>query len=43
MAAQKDISGYLMKYYNQQRPHTFNRGLTPLAAEEILNKVSGII
>ena len=43
MAAQKDISGYLMKYYNQQRPHTFNRGLTPLAAEETLNKVSGII
>ena len=43
MAAQNDISGYLMKYYNQHRPHTFNRGLTPLAAEEILNKVSGII
>lgn len=42
LAARKDIGIYLMQYYNQQRPHTFNGGLAPVAAEEKLNKVSGI-
>jgi len=41
-AARKDISSYLMGYYNQQRPHAFNGGLAPAAAEEKLKNVSGI-
>ena len=41
-AARRDISSYLMGYYNQQRPHAFNRGLAPVAAEEKLKNVSGI-
>lgn len=33
---------YLVVYYNQKRPHTFNGGLTPAIAEEKLKTVSGI-
>ena len=40
--AKKDIGRYLMDYYNQQRPHTFNDGLTPVEAEEKLKILSGI-
>ena len=39
--ATKDISYYLMSYYNQQRPHSYNGGLTPVQAEKRLNKLSG--
>ena len=39
--ATKDISYYLMTYYNQQRPHSYNGGLTPVQAEKRLNKLSG--
>jgi len=31
--AKRDISYYLMNYYNWQRPHTFNNGLAPAKAE----------
>ena len=41
-AARKDISSYLMGYYNQYRPHTFNNGLATVVAEEKLKNVSGI-
>jgi putative transposase len=41
-AARKDIGRYLMGYYNQQRPHRHNDGLSPVKAEEKLNVVSGI-
>jgi putative transposase len=37
----KDIGYYLMSYYNQQRPHSYNGGLTPVQAEKRLNKLSG--
>jgi putative transposase len=40
--AQKDVGGYLMDYYNRQRPHTFNGGIPPVAAEENLKILSGI-
>ncbi len=39
--AQRDISYYLMSYYNQQRPHRHNAGFTPDYAEKRLNKLSG--
>lgn len=39
--ATKDIGYYLMSYYNQQRPHSYNGGLTPSQAEKRLNKLSG--
>lgn len=39
--ALKDIGLYLMDYYNQRRPHSYNSGLTPTAAEQQLNKLSG--
>lgn len=39
--ATKDIGYYLMSYYNQQRPHSYNGGLTPVQAEKRLNKLSG--
>ena len=32
--AKADISGYLMGYYNYQRPHSFNQGLAPAIAEK---------
>lgn len=40
--AQQDIGRFLMQRYNWQRPHQFNSGLAPAAAEERLNAVSGI-
>ena len=40
--AKKDIGSYLMSYYNRQRPHTFNKGMAPVVAEEKLNLLSGI-
>lgn len=40
--ATKDVSYYLMSYYNKQRPHSYNGGLTPEMAEKRLNKLSGI-
>ncbi|MGP8292533.1 IS3 family transposase, partial [Vreelandella zhanjiangensis] len=40
--ARKDVSGYLMGYYNQQRPHSFNDGMPPVVAEENLKLLSGI-
>ncbi len=40
--AKKDVGGYLMDYYNRQRPHTFNDGISPVAAEESLKTLSGI-
>lgn len=39
--AQKDVGLYLMSYYNDYRPHGHNRGLSPSAAEEKLNLLSG--
>ena len=39
--ARKDIGQYLMDYYNHRRPHTANDGMTPVAAEEKLNLLSG--
>jgi putative transposase len=41
LAAQKDIGVYLMAYYNWQRPHTFNGGLSPAMKEKQLNLLSG--
>jgi len=40
--AKLDISSYLMGYYNYQRPHSFNHGLTPAIAEEKPYSVSNI-
>ncbi len=40
--AKIDISRYLMGFYNQQRPHAANGGISPHAAEEKLKTVSGI-
>jgi len=40
--AQRDIAHYLLHWYNWQRPHQFNNGLAPAAAEEKLKKVSGM-
>ncbi|WP_155483634.1 integrase core domain-containing protein, partial [Vibrio campbellii] len=43
--AKKDISYYLMDYYNRQRPHRphqANDGLSPVNAESRLKSVSGI-
>ncbi|MGP9533270.1 MULTISPECIES: IS3 family transposase [Halomonas] len=40
--ARQDIGDYLMGYYNRQRPHAFNDGVSPVAAEEKLNVLSGI-
>lgn len=39
--ARKDISHYLMDYYNRQRPHQHNAGLSPAKAEEQLKLLSG--
>ncbi len=39
--AHKDIGYYLTDYYNWQRPHQFNDGLSPAKAEEKLNSLSG--
>ena len=32
--AKSDIGAFLMGYYNNQRPHSYNRGLPPAMAEE---------
>jgi putative transposase len=40
--AKKEINHYLMSYYNRQRPHQANDGLSPVNAESWLNPVSGI-
>ncbi|MGB1092963.1 MAG: IS3 family transposase, partial [Oceanobacter sp.] len=39
--AMKDISYYLMNYYNEQRPHRLNGGLTPAMKEKQPKKLSG--
>jgi putative transposase len=40
--AKRDISYYLMTYYNWERPHRYSDGLAPAIAEEKLNPLSGI-
>jgi len=40
--AVRDISYYLMDYYNWQRPHQFNDGVPPAKAENLFNSLSGI-
>ena len=40
--AKMDIGLYLMNYYNQIRPHQFNGGISPEAAENKLKTVSSI-
>ncbi|MBV2129708.1 IS3 family transposase [Arsukibacterium indicum] len=40
--AQRDISFYLMDYYNWSRPHQFNNGVPPAKAEDLSNLLSGI-
>jgi putative transposase len=40
--AEKDISYYLMNYYNWRRPHSHNQMVAPAIAEEKLNLLSGI-
>ncbi|MFB2958446.1 IS3 family transposase, partial [Aeromonas jandaei] len=40
-AAKRDISYYLMDYYNWQRPHQHNDGMPPAKAEDRPNQVSG--
>lgn len=40
--AMRDVSYYLMDYYNWQRPHQFNDGLPPAKAENLSKPVSGI-
>ncbi len=40
--ARKDIGAYLMGYYNRVRPHKWNGGLSPVAAEEKLKSVSEV-
>ena len=39
--AKRDISYYLMDYYNWRRPHQHNDGIAPAKAEDRPNKVSG--
>lgn len=38
----RDISFYLMDYYNWRRPHQYNNGMPPAKAEEQPNLLSGI-
>lgn len=40
--AKKDISYYLMDYYNWRRPHQFNDGVPPAIAEDPSKTMSGI-
>ena len=40
--AAKDISFYLMDYYNWRRPHAFNDGVAPAKAENLSKPLSGI-
>lgn len=37
----KDVSYYLMTYYNEQRSHRHNGGLTPVMKEKEANELSG--
>ena len=39
--AKRDISYYLMDYYNWRRPHQHNGGIPPAEAENRSNRVSG--
>lgn len=39
--AKKDLSFYLMDYYNWVRPHTFNEGVPPAKAENRSKPLSG--
>ncbi|UAA39337.1 IS3 family transposase [Paraneptunicella aestuarii] len=41
LQAERDISYYLMDYYNHQRPHSHNGMIAPALAEEKLNLLSG--
>jgi putative transposase len=36
--AKKDVGSYLMDYYNQQRPHTFNGGPVQAGKVNFTNK-----
>ena len=40
--ATRDLSYYLMDYYNRCRPHTLNNGLPPAVAENRYKPLSGI-
>jgi putative transposase len=40
--AKQDIDYYFMSYFNWQRPHRFNDGLSPGKAEKLLITMSGI-
>lgn len=40
--AMRDVSYYLMDYYNWQRPHQFNDGCPPAKAEYLSKSMSGI-
>ncbi|PMN88437.1 transposase [Enterovibrio norvegicus] len=40
--ASRDISHYLMGYYNWERPHSYNDGIPPAKAESRPNLLSGI-
>jgi len=37
--AKRDISHYLMAYYNWERPHRYSDGLAPAVAEEKPNSL----
>ncbi len=39
--AKRDVSYFLMNYYNWERPHQFNDGLPPAKEEKLTKKVSG--
>jgi putative transposase len=39
--AKRDVSNFLMNYYNRERPHQFNEGISPAKAEELAKKVFG--
>lgn len=39
--AKRDVSNFLMNYYNWERPHQFNKGISPAKAEELAKKVFG--
>lgn len=37
----RDASKFLMNYYNWERPHQFNKGISPAKVEELAKKVFG--
>lgn len=41
LEAQRDISFYLMDYYNWSRPHQFNYVIAPANAESLSNLLTG--